>query len=92
MYFAHLPQGVAGRCNPFINLVQLDLDQYLKLAPIERKALIFHELGHCLCGLGHDNTKLGSCIGDLMYPQMDYALCYIKNWDLYTERLRKKCL
>lgn len=99
MVFTALPAGIAGFCNsadPSWSLVGLkhtgvvlfDSDYEGALEDPEDytfKALIFHELGHCLLQRGHDDkdylTIMTSMpIGDDRLPYRDMSDAYKKNW------------
>lgn len=91
IYFDNLPERVAGRCFSFLNLVQLNLSSYINYDEYEKKALIYHELGHCLCGSGHDVQLKDFCPKSLMYPAMWSSYCYKLKWKIYLSDLRSRC-
>lgn len=51
-------RGVAGLCSKWSNKIRIYLDEgiWLRLDDIGREMLIFHELGHCVLGLEHNNA------------------------------------
>ena len=91
IYFTNLPDGVAGRCFTNLNVVQIDLDTYMTSSNLEQRALLYHELGHCQCDLGHDSTLRIFCSLDLMYPSMQSYFCYKNHWSSYVKRMKSQC-
>ena len=62
-YDDSLENNVCGRCNsinndPYIQKIILINNGNCWLNDAQKEALIFHELGHCLLGRLHDETKL----------------------------------
>ena len=54
-----LPKNIAGRCTENATpLVQINVTTWEYISPERKELLIFHELGHCILGKGHDDTKL----------------------------------
>ncbi len=51
------------------------------------RAVVFHELGHCLLGLGHDRSESGGKPRSLMYPSMFGGEVYAQNEADYLDRL-----
>ena len=92
IYFKNLGSEVAGRCILGVKIIQLDFDYYVNLSFIERKALLFHELAHCSCGIiVHEERGSGICAKSLMAPSMESAWCYTRNWANLVKDLRDKC-
>ncbi len=53
--FSEAPfKGYPGKCFVEGNHITVNKEWWLDVAPKTREALIFHELGHCMLGLGHD--------------------------------------
>lgn len=91
IYFTSLKRPAVGRCFPGLKVIQLDLKYYKQLSTIEKKALVFHELGHCVCSI-YIHAKEGTFCGrSLMVPAMMNKWCYDKFWDVYIQDLRKRC-
>jgi hypothetical protein len=90
IYFKELDGKVAGRCFPFIKIIQLNTAYYKQLDLASRKALVYHELGHCVCNLGHVEED-DSCGSSLMVPTMVGKWCYITKWNHYIKDLRNRC-
>jgi hypothetical protein len=51
------------------------------------RAVVYHELGHCLLGLGHDRSEAGGKPRSLMYPEMFGGQVYAQNEADYLDRL-----
>jgi len=91
IYFTSLKKPTVGRCFPGLKVIQLDLEYYKKLSTIEKKALVFHELGHCVCNI-FVHAKEGTFCGDsIMVPAMMSKWCYKTRWETYIRDLRMKC-
>jgi hypothetical protein len=57
----------------------------------QRRSLIFHELGHCLHGLNHDNRlKADGCPESIMHKRILSSHCVHKHWDQYILDLKTK--
>ena len=52
-----LPENTLGICNHYTGHISL-LKSFWELFPNEREELIFHELGHCVLGLGHSESGI----------------------------------
>lgn len=50
--FAELPDPLVGWCEPGARAIQVHAR--LAAAPASLRAVVYHELGHCGLGLGHD--------------------------------------
>lgn len=62
---------VAGSCHK--GEVFITQSIFKSLTEHYRNMLIAHELGHCLLGLGHDDTIEDGCPVSYMYPQLNYV-------------------
>ena len=91
MYFQNIPGRTVGLCFSKLNVVVFDVGAYSKFSNIERRALVYHELGHCMCELSHDGAEGTFCPKSLMYPSTSIKLCYDLNWSKYIKDLREKC-
>lgn len=49
--------GFPGKCIVQANHIVVNKEWWINVQPETRQALIFHELGHCLLGLGHDDVR-----------------------------------
>lgn len=91
IYFTRLKRPSVGRCFPGLKVIQLDLNYYNNLSTIEKKALVYHELGHCVCNIMIHAKEGTFCGNSLMVPAMMGKYCYDRFWDIYVEDLRKRC-
>jgi hypothetical protein len=91
IYFTSLKKPTVGRCFPVLKVIQLDLKYYNNLSTIEKKALVYHELGHCVRNI-FVHAKEGTFCGDsIMVPAMMNKWCYETRWKTYIKDLRKRC-
>ncbi len=89
------------------NYVTVNEKEWDKLSYMERKALIIHELLHCVCDLGHtieisEIEELGvisdvdrfedGCVKDLMYPYIVSHTCMTDHHDDYMKLAKKRCM
>lgn len=59
-------EGVLGQCHyseQAPNIVEIDNQFWARATDLEKEYVVFHELGHCVLGRNHDDTRLadGSC-------------------------------
>ena len=86
--FGDLPEGKAGSCRKLKELVTINLDLWQLMDSIQRQALIFHELAHCVLDKDHDNSILprGECVS-LMVSNVSDSTCfydfYSRDWKEY---------
>ena len=60
MGFEDLPGSIAGVCvgfSPGHREIGIDNSTWEKATELERKALMFHEIAHCLCNRKHNHSK-----------------------------------
>lgn len=92
-YPIHLQQlapNKIGQCS--YPEIQIDPEQWAKLSDRKRRVTIFHELGHCVLKLGHDEEWVVDEVGQvvprsLMYPSIRDELAYERNWQYYKDEL-----
>ena len=84
LYFADLKGEAVGYCVPRFGIL-IDIDSWNKFGPLQRKELVFHELGHCVLSLEH--SELG-----LMAPNMHSEEELDMMWPKYLNLLFKGCL
>lgn len=75
--FRSLPDDSAGKC---VGATQVLLStRYWPQYPTElRRALIWHEIGHCIFGLDHDNSLFSDqCPASLMGYRLPSRTCYL---------------
>ncbi len=80
--FGELPKGKAGSCKKLKRLVTINPDLWYLMDSIQRKALVFHELAHCVLGRDHVDSALprGECVS-LMVGNASDSTCY---YDFYS--------
>ena len=87
-----LPENKAGLCNVYYKSIYFDQDTWDHSEPLERKGLIYHELGHCLCKLDDNVITLSDgCPGSLMSPSMAGYTCTTKHWEAWVYRMAQEC-
>lgn len=90
-----IPSSHQGVCEKNKNppRILISLQYWQSFQEIEKKALVYHELGHCVLGLEHDNeyicfSEYNECIPrSLMYPYSISAWFYSKYWNYYASEL-----
>lgn len=92
--FGPLPAGVNGAAfylGDISNggyLVVLNYIRWEQMSGIERRALVYHELGHAALGRDHYNTFLpDNCPASLMNSYAISEWCLIEHWELYKFEL-----
>ena len=88
--FRDLPGNAKGLCNTITRKIYIDEDKWYGIGKLSQEELIFHELGHCVLGLGHDFTikSRDFCPTSMMYK--DGAIvegCYEKDRDYFIKEL-----
>lgn len=54
-----------------------------------RKALIYHEIGHCVLGKGHDDEQFtNGCYKSIMSSWVDSDTCYEQHMEEKIERMK----
>jgi len=84
--------GTAAYCIPRTNTVVVSKPVFNSLSPEGRKALLYHEWGHCTLKRDHVETVVNlpfaTCPASIMYPYIDpVEYCYKNLEDLYIEEL-----
>jgi Zn-dependent protease with chaperone function len=91
-----LPGTVAAQCFIRTNTVEVSEELWQVLSTSQKKALIYHELGHCVLLRDHveggilfpSNSNAYLCPLSLMYPTVDpMDVCFDEFKDFYTEEL-----
>lgn len=90
-------QNIVGQCDG-IGTVQIDPTNWTTLQDLGKEQLIFHELGHCVLGLGHNRTMIEFTDSNnntqfipesIMYPQeFGNFLFYQQNLNYYHNELK----
>jgi hypothetical protein len=77
--FSDLPAGFADLESPMIGVcvmigdhrwVYIDKSFWAQANEEERRAVVHHELGHCVLDLPHDEAKNDECPAGLMFPAL----------------------
>lgn len=91
--FGNLDYPKLGMCYYNINTIMIDKDEFFKSGSFSKKGLIFHELGHCVCKLGHNNqNRMDSyCPESLMNKYLPSEWCLAKYWKEYIGDLYFNC-
>lgn len=80
-----------GVCYRFINTIYINKDAYINSSDIFNKALVYHELMHCVYNTSHDNKPIDSnCSASIMNEFIPTTECLTKHWDLYILDLISK--
>lgn len=104
MKFSDLDDDTIGQCyNIFVNVTYSSIDMdYWRTATHESKmSTVFHELGHCVCNLGH--TKIGEGLIDkfvdtimaafnMMPDQYLYVVDMCPDSYMYPREMSQRCL
>jgi len=83
----------AGRNNSTVNLVQIDEEYWDRATDIEKEFLIYHELGHCVFGLKHNDAygKVGNYNSAPLSIMNTYNFgaypVYVQNTNYYYNQL-----
>lgn len=83
------PFGRVGVCNTLTKRVDISYAYWNRITKIQRKALIFHELGHCALNRGHYNrTRTQSdCPISIMHSNTLDDFCLTYYWKQYEKEL-----
>lgn len=104
IYFStDLGEDIVGQCissgTPFINTIKIHPKRWEEFTQYAKEELIFHEMGHCIHGLSHDNGKkylvvLGKqqlCPKSLMNAkELIGGDCYRFNRNYYIQEYKEK--
>ena len=86
--------SVIGRCDYSKSEVTIDPDFFYSMGTTERRrvALIHHELGHCYCYEGHnDSVREDGCPVSIMNSMLPGYMCLRKHWESYKRELKDRC-
>lgn len=68
--------------------ILIDKGYWAQMTALQKKNLIYHELGHCVKNLEHNqNLMQGNCPETLMYSSVINNTCLVNNWDYYEQGL-----
>jgi hypothetical protein len=93
--FELLPKGIEGSCATNFNTVTMQYDLYtIRIAAYwmiwdeaRREQLMYHELGHCILGLRHNNNVVNSIPESIMNWQNFKGSIYSSNYASYLAEL-----
>jgi hypothetical protein len=73
-------------------IIKISQQNWSSLQLQARKSLLYHELGHCVLWLDHDDSWITTSLGDsiprsLMYTSGDYSIAELKYWSYYINEL-----
>lgn len=93
--FAHLDEDTLGECWRYDNAddgtpkILIDIDSWEDETDVERRVLLFHELGHCVLNREHIETWdiNGLIVSSIMYPYLESESMYSRNWTYYMWEL-----
>lgn len=76
--------NIAGSCRAFPYIINIDPSVWFRVSAIQKQALIYHELSHCVCFRGHTTGYLkDGCPKSLMDTRMMRTSCLEKHWEKY---------
>jgi hypothetical protein len=93
IYYGELPYPKAGVCRSIGSYQEiiLDISSWVVYSYLRRELVIFHELGHCTLGLGHNDKLLSdNCPSSLMNTELVPSNCYERHREYYIEELCTK--
>lgn len=84
---------IVGKCYPHLGLVEIDPRTWYFSSKIVAKAILYHELSHCLCYNGHEDkaVRKDGCPVSLMEPSAPSTSCLLIHWEDYKKKLFKDC-
>lgn len=77
MYASPSSLGALSECETDSNgqkIVRINEETWTPLCDLQKRALIFHELGHCILGRDHTTSNLS-----YMYPDLQTCQFYLEN-------------
>lgn len=90
--YMSLLHPTVGICNYITRSVKIDPHYWNTLGPLQKRALMYHELAHCFCMEGHDEDEiLDGCSKSLMYPSQQSLNCLTKHWKYYKMDIKERC-
>jgi hypothetical protein len=90
-FFEGFSSSVIGLCFMGLNKILVKKSWWDKAKPESRRALIFHEMGHCSCILGHTDDENMFCPESLMNSSLPHNWCLKKYKEKYDSDLKKQC-
>jgi len=86
--FGTIDIGLAGQCTEYLDGVEIEISKSWWEGQNEsaREEVVFHELGHCELGRGHDERVINGRPASVMYPTV-FSTFYAKYRDEYVKEL-----
>lgn len=94
LFFESEHYSPIGKCSPLAKTVYIDPKNWYGTYESEyrRTALVYHELAHCVCLIGHNDILLpDKCPADIMHTYLPKHYCLVRHWDMYIKNLKKNC-
>jgi hypothetical protein len=95
--FKSIDKSYAGLCLVWDNdyrEINISKEYWQYYTEEQREQLIFHELGHCVGNLPHDNTTVGGCpksiMRSFMFSFFEVQNCYLPNRNEYIVDMYNK--
>jgi hypothetical protein len=94
--FKPIDNMYAGVCYTWTNYREVNINKSLwkHFTEEQKEQLIFHELGHCVGDLPHDNVHVNNCpksvMRSFMFSEFEIANCYLPNKNSYINELYNK--
>jgi hypothetical protein len=96
--FETLEDDAVGVCDMSDNEIKIDPEYWYNADDYEKEELIYHELGHCVFNLEHNedlvqmpNMPVGAMMPvSIMYPYTLDSTLYAENRDYYLAELKKE--
>jgi len=83
--------GAIGVCNYLFKRVTIDRRYWKEATLSQKRALMWHELGHCELFMGHNDKMIDRyCPQSLMHPYLAPEGCLQLYWERYKLEFRRK--
>lgn len=83
---------ILGLCNYATGQIKIHPEHYYSSPELSAKAVVYHELTHCVCLRSHDNSKFkDGCPQSIMNESIPSNGCLNKHWVEYIKDLKRKC-
>lgn len=91
LVFTSLAGTTVGECNPVSNVIRIDPEYWFSTSTdLEKKALIYHEMIHCVTFFFHLDEKLDDdCPSSIMSPELPNDECLDSHAKEYLEDLKR---
>ena len=98
--FNNIENNIAGVCRIWYDgyrQIEINSKYWFSFSEEQKEQLIYHELGHCVFKLGHDDSMLttdkkcpNSIMRSFMFNAFEIDSCYIPKYEHYMEDLNAK--